>query len=102
MDADTKRIRYSREVETLLKQFQKWGEGGCQAQSVGWDRGYTFTFEWPNWRKAAVNHLMNAGKNFTEAFDFVAQMSEKDWERAQPMSALAQTHFEFFDRVTRR
>lgn len=75
MDADTKRVRYSRQVESLLKQFQKWGEGGAQAQNKDYDRGYIFAFEWPQWRKDMVNNLMSGGSSFEEAFDFV--MSEK-------------------------
>ena len=44
MDKETRRDRYNPRTESLLKQFQKWGEGGCQAQTRDWDCRYEYMF----------------------------------------------------------
>ena len=69
MDAETKKIRYSREVESLLKQFQKWGEGGVQAGDASYRRRYAFAFELDEKTKAAIVKRMESGASFEEAFD---------------------------------
>lgn len=72
MDAKTKSIRYSREVEGLLKQFQKYANMG---PADTFKRRYTFTF-WPEPMQKYALALMDAGESFDSAFAKTVEMYE--------------------------
>ena len=72
-----KKVRESREVENLLRQFLKMETG--LGKNAAYQRGHIFSFDWcsedparaqPE-KVAAVNKLMAEGLSFEEAFDKV-------------------------------
>ena len=76
MDAKTKSIRYSREVESLLKQFQKYANMG---PAETFKRRYAFTF-WPAEMQKYALALMEAGEDFDSAFAKTVEMYQGEGE----------------------
>ena len=75
--AAAKKVRESREVENLLRQFLKMETG--LGKSAAYQRGHIFSFDWCSEdptkaqpaKVAEVNRLMSEGLSFEEAFDQV-------------------------------
>lgn len=75
--AAAKRIRNTREVEGLLRQFLKMETG--LGKNAAYQRGHVWNFEWCSSdpekaqpaKVAEVNRLMDKGLPFDEAFDLV-------------------------------
>ena len=79
MDKETRRDRYNPRTESLLKQFQKWGEGGCQAQTRDWDCRYEYMFTLADEHKKMVDDLVSVGADFNDAFETVMMaLGKKD------------------------
>jgi hypothetical protein len=65
VDAYTKSIRYSNEVESLLKQFSKYG-----TKNENYRRGHIFNFELTQEQRDIINWLMETeSMSFNDAFD---------------------------------
>lgn len=64
MDEDTKRARYSREVEAALKFYSKFPASGPKA---AYQRGYAYSFEMTPEERSVVDAYMAAGDSFDEA-----------------------------------
>ena len=77
--AAAKKMRNTREVEGLLRQFLKMETG--LGKNAAYQRGHVWNFEWCSSdpakaqpaKVAEVNRLMNEGLSFDEAFDRVAR-----------------------------
>lgn len=76
-----KKVRESREVENLLRQFLKMETG--LGKNAAYQRGHVWNFEWCSSdpakaqpaKVAEVNRLMSEGMPFDEAFDKVSRGS---------------------------
>lgn len=66
---ELEKLRNTPAVQQQLRQFMKLETG--LGNSPEFQRGYTFAFEFTEERKAEVNHLMEVGMTFEEAFDAV-------------------------------
>ena len=69
--AAAKKVRNTRQVEELLRQFLKLETG--LGKNAAYNRGHTFNFEWSQEQRDVVNKLMETGMSFEEAFDAVTR-----------------------------
>lgn len=69
--AAAKKVRNTRQVEELLRQFLKLETG--LGKNAAYNRGHTFNFEWSQEQRDVVNKLMETGMTFEEAFDAVTR-----------------------------
>lgn len=70
--AAAKKVRNTRQVEELLRQFLKLETG--LGKNAAYNRGHTFNFEWSQEQRDVVNKLMaDHGMSFEEAFDAVTR-----------------------------
>ena len=69
--AAAKKVRNSRQVEELLRQFLKIETG--LGKNAAYNRGHAFNFEWTQEQRDVVNQLMETGMTFEEAFDAVTR-----------------------------